>query len=151
LIASGGGGPLQNLQRITIQVIAAGMFVPARCTISRHACLAPTQEGRMSKFAIRLLTLAMYATALALVPMGTPAKAETSGSKHLKKHKRQNSHKRQRSLGFGHPRSAGQPWPVTRPASQTGAVCPGIGRSFDCRVWPPPFDDDPDRKVSGRH
>ena len=50
----------------------------------------------MRKFAIRLLTLAAYATALALVPMVTPAKAETSSSsKHLKKHKRQKSH------GFG--------------------------------------------------
>jgi hypothetical protein len=98
----------------------------------------------MRKFAIRLLTLAAYATALALVPMVTPAKAETSSSKHLKKHKRQKSH------GFGHPRSAGQPWRVTRPPSQAGAVCPGMGRSFDCRVWPPPFDEDPDRKVPGR-
>ena len=92
----------------------------------------------MSKFAIRLLTLAACVTALALVPMGALAKAETSSSKHLKKHKRQNRH------GFGHPRSAYQPWFVTRPASQAGPVCPGSGRSFDCRVWPPPIDEDPD-------
>ena len=98
----------------------------------------------MSKFAIRLLTLAVCATALAVVPMVTPAKAETSSSKHLKKHKRQKGH------GFGHPWSANQSWPVTRPPSQSGPVCPGSGRSFDCRVWPPPFDEDPDRKVPGR-
>jgi hypothetical protein len=99
----------------------------------------------MSKFAIRLLTLAVCATALALVPTVTPAKAETSSSKHLKKHKK---HKHP---GFSHRWSAGQPWAVAKPPSSAGPVCPGIGRSFDCRVWPPPFDEDPDRKVSGRH
>ena len=99
----------------------------------------------MSKFAIRLLALAAYATALALVPMVTPAKAESSSSKHLKKHKRQ------MRLGFDHRWSAGQPRPVTSPPRQAGAVCPGMGRSFDCRVWPPPFDEDPDRKILGRH
>jgi hypothetical protein len=96
----------------------------------------------MSKFAIRLLTLAIYATALVLVPTVTPAKAETSSSRHLKKHKK-------KSHGFSVPRSAGLAWPVSRPSSQTGAVCPGIARSFECGTWPPPMYDDPDRKVSG--
>jgi hypothetical protein len=73
----------------------------------------------MSKFAIRLLTLAVYATTPAVVPMVTPAKAETSSSKHLKKHKKQ------KSPGIGDPRSAGQAWPKT---------------------WPPPMYDDPDRR-----
>jgi hypothetical protein len=97
----------------------------------------------MSKFAIRLLTLAIYGTALLVVPMVTPAKAETSSSRHIKKHKRQ------KSPGFGDPRSAGQAWPVTRPSSQGGGVCPGNARSFECGTWPPPMYDDPDRKVSG--
>ncbi len=99
----------------------------------------------MSRFAIRFLTLAVYATALALVPTVTPAKAETSSSKHLKKHRMH------RHAGFGHRWSGGQPWPVARPATRAGEICPGMGRSFDCRVWPPPFDEDPDRKISGRH
>ena len=34
----------------------------------------------MSRFAIRLLTLATYATALAVVPTVTPAKAETAAA-----------------------------------------------------------------------
>ena len=102
------------------------------------------QEGRMSKFAIRLLPLAIYGTALVVVPMVTPATAETSGGKHIKKHKKQ------RSPGFSDPWSAGQAWPVTRPSSQAGEVCPGIARSFECAgAWPPPMYDDPDRKVSG--
>ena len=96
----------------------------------------------MSRFAIRLLTLAVCATALALVPIVTPAKAETSSSKH---------HQKQKRAGFSHRWSAGQPWPVARPTIPAGEVCPGMGRSFDCRVWPPPFDEDPDRKISGRH
>jgi hypothetical protein len=26
------------------------------------------------------------------------------------------------------------------------AVCPGSARSFDCKIWPPPAYDDPDRR-----
>lgn len=42
----------------------------------------------MRKFAIRLLTLAMYATPLAVVPMVTPVKAATNSSKEVKKKKK---------------------------------------------------------------
>jgi len=42
----------------------------------------------MSKFTIRLLTLAIFATAVAAVPMLTPAKAATSNSETKKKHKK---------------------------------------------------------------
>jgi hypothetical protein len=97
----------------------------------------------MSKFAIAT-TLAIYATALAAVSMVTPAKAATINSKHIKKHKRTV----ESSFGFSDPRSTGQAWPVTRPSSQAGSACPGIARSFECRTWPPPMDDDPDRKHS---
>jgi hypothetical protein len=90
----------------------------------------------MRKFAMRLLTLAIYATALVVVPMVTPAKAETS-SRH--KHKTR----------FIDHQSAGQAWPVTRPSSPAGDVCPGMARSFECKIWPPPMYDDPDRKHSG--
>jgi hypothetical protein len=97
----------------------------------------------MGEFAIRVLALAIGAAALAVVPMVTPANAATINSKHIKKHKIQ------KSRGFSDPWSAGQARPVARSPSQAGGVCPGNGRSFDCRVWPPPFDEDPDRKVSG--
>jgi hypothetical protein len=92
----------------------------------------------MSKYAIRLLTLAICATALVAVPMVTPAKAETSSSKHIKKHKK----KIQKSHVFNEPRSAGQTWPVSRPSSQAGTVC---SRGFECAKWPPPMYEDPMR------
>jgi hypothetical protein len=93
----------------------------------------------MSKFAIRLLTLATYATTLVVVPMVTPAEAETSSSRHMKKLS---------SPGFSYPRSASQAWAFTGPSNQAAPVCPGMGRSFDCKVWPPPVDKDPDRTIS---
>jgi hypothetical protein len=99
----------------------------------------------MSKSAIRLLTLAIYATALVVVPMVTPAKAATASSREIKKHKK----KIPKSPGFSDPWSAGRVRPVTRPPSQAAGVCPGIARSFECGTWPPPMYDDPDRKASG--
>jgi hypothetical protein len=97
----------------------------------------------MSRIAIQLLTLATCVTALVLVPVVTPAKAATSSSRYLKKHKK---HK---SPGFSDPWFAGRAWPGNRPSSQAGGVCPGIARSFECGTWPPPIYDDPDRKASG--
>jgi hypothetical protein len=96
----------------------------------------------MSKNAIRLWTLSICATALVVVPTVTPAKAEASSSRHIKKHKKPVS------PGFRDPWSAGQAWPGAGRSNQAGPVCPGIGRSFECRTWPPPYEDDPDRKVS---
>lgn len=95
----------------------------------------------MNKLAIRLMTLALCSTALALVPIVTPAKAETNGSGHIKKHKK---HWRPR---FSDPWSVGQVPPFAGPSSPAAPVCPGLGRSFDCKVWPPPYDEDPDRKI----
>jgi hypothetical protein len=48
-----------------------------------------------------------------------------------------------------------EPWYVGQaqafvpPYSQAGPVCPGNARGIDCRVWPPPIEDDPDRKRAG--
>jgi hypothetical protein len=94
----------------------------------------------MSKYAIRLLTLAICAAVA--VPMVAPAMAETSSSKDIKKHKK----KIQKSHGFNEPRSAGQAWPVSRPFSQAGAVC---SRGFECAKWPPPMYEDPMRSPNG--
>jgi hypothetical protein len=99
----------------------------------------------MSKFAIRVLTLAIYAAPLMVVPMVTPAKAGASSGKHLKKHKRNV----RSGPGFGDPWSAGRARPVIVPSSPSGPVCPGNARGIDCRTWPPPMEDDPDRKAPG--
>lgn len=90
------------------------------------------REKCMSRFAMRLLTLTMYATASV---MFAPAEAAAS-----KKHRHH-----QQSIGISNHWYGGQ----ARPAGPSGPVCPGLARSFDCRVWPPPFDEDPDRKASG--
>ena len=95
----------------------------------------------MSKLAIRLSTLAICATALVAVPPVAPTKAEAS-SGHIKKHR-----KHWRS-GFNHPRFIGGAQPAARPPVVSGDVCPGSGRSFECKIWPPPYADDPDRKTS---
>jgi hypothetical protein len=95
----------------------------------------------MSTFAIRLLTLAIYTTALGVVPLITPAKAATNRSGHIKKHEKQ------KSPGFGDPRAAGrQAGPVTRPSSRAGVVC---SRGFECEKWPPPMYEDPQRNPDG--
>jgi hypothetical protein len=71
---------------------------------------------------MRLLTLAMYATALVVVPMVTPAGAATNNSKEIKKHKKKVQHSP--GMGVGDPGSSSQ-------------------------AWPPPMYDDPDRKAGG--
>ena len=93
----------------------------------------------MSKSAIGFLALAI--TALAVAPTVAPAEAGTNHSQHIKKHKTRNQAYR------GLPPAA-RTWPGASPPNQ-GGVCPGIARSFDCKIWPPPFDEDPDRKISG--
>jgi hypothetical protein len=94
----------------------------------------------MSKSAIRLLLLAIYTTALLTIPVATPAWSKTVHSKHAKKYKQFHS---SRGPNFG------RPSPMTALPRSSGAACPGNARSFDCKIWPPPFDEDPDRKMSG--
>jgi hypothetical protein len=70
------------------------MFTPRRGNIiGSREFLPPTyQEKRMTKLAIRLLTLAAFAVASGAVPVITPAKAATDGSTTAKKkHKKMHS------------------------------------------------------------
>ena len=70
----------------------------------------------MSKFAIRLLTVAIYAATPGVAPLVAPAKAETGSGRHIKKHQ-------QKRPGFSDPWSAGRAWPVTRlPVKQAGSA-----------------------------
>jgi len=59
----------------------------------------------MSRYAIRLLTLAICATALLVVPMVTLAKAATNGSGEIEKNKKK------KSPGTSDPRSSSPAWP----------------------------------------
>lgn len=109
----------------------------------------------MSLSATRVLTIIMCATAIALFPVATPAEAVTNSSKHLKRHKRAI----RTNPGLNDPWSAGrawpsnqawsnnQSWPNNRSYTQTGRTC---FRAIDCATWPPPIEEDPDRRVIGR-
>jgi hypothetical protein len=98
----------------------------------------------MRPYAIRLLTLAV--SVAVVVPLLTATDVAAS-SRHNRKH-----HART-SLGWNNASrrswAAEQIRPVAPSWSGGGSVCPGLARSFDCKIWPPPFDDDPDRKASG--
>ena len=93
----------------------------------------------MRPTAIRLLTLAVCATAV--IPVVTADEGEAS-SRHVRKH-----HKRI-DPGWSDrwvPRGIRPAIPYYAP----GTACPGNARGIDCKVWPPPMDEDPDRKQSG--
>ena len=72
----------------------------------------------MSKFAIRLLSLAMYATSLPVIPMITPAQAETSTGGHIKKHKKA------LASAVSEPWYVGQVQPPVPPYIQPGPIRP---------------------------
>ena len=101
----------------------------------------------MRRYAIRVLTLAICATA-AVVPVIAATVSEASSRHgHVRKHQRMGhapmSHDFTNSWAGREIRPAAPSW------GAAVDVCPGSGRSFDCKVWPPPFDQDPDRKASG--
>ena len=95
----------------------------------------------MNQLAIRLFTLTICATALLAVPLFTSVEA-AAGTRHahVKKHARHWRH--------AGPWFVGQERPFVAPYARSSDVCPGIGRSFECKIWPPPIEDDPDRKTS---
>jgi hypothetical protein len=80
----------------------------------------------MSKFAIRLLTLAITASVTV-----APAMAETAKKHHRHVH---------RALVLS---DSSQVWLAIVPSDPN---CPGLARSFDCKAWPP-YGEDPDRKA----
>ena len=100
----------------------------------------------MRKLAIRFSVLAIGATALLAVSAIAPAEAKSASRhhSHMAKHHQHWRHHAERPW-YGTPAQ-----PMARSYSQSGSswVCPGIGRSFDCKVWPPPYEDDPDRRTS---
>ena|SRR5579863_6587173 len=96
----------------------------------------------MRRYAIRLVTMAICAAA---IPVTAATEAEASGQ-HLRKH-HQRTH-----LGWNNSLrrswAAGEVRPVAPSWSGGGEVCAGNARGIDCKIWPPPINDDPDRKAS---
>jgi hypothetical protein len=99
----------------------------------------------MRPYAIRLLMLTIAATAMVVVPVVTATEGEAS-SRHLRKHHQR--HHFGLNHGLHDSWASGQFRPAAQP-SYSGEVCPGNARAFDCKIWPPPMYDDPDRKISG--
>jgi hypothetical protein len=91
----------------------------------------------MHSYATRLLSLAICTAATVALVTTTEGEAK---SRHIRKHPQPTN------LGFNDSWPAEAVRPAVRPS---GWVCPGMARSFDCKIWPPPFEDDPDRKNSG--
>ena len=88
---------------------------------------------------LALSVLAIGATALVAIAGIAPAEAKTSRHVHHQRHWRHHYGQ------YGYPAA-----PMVRSYGGSGDVCPAMGRSFDCKIWPPPFADDPDRRVPGR-
>ncbi len=92
--------------------------------------------------------LVMAVCATAVVSVVTATGADASG--HHRKHHQRMYHQHMQvgfngQAGFNGVRTTN----TIAPSFSHGNVCPGIGRSFDCKIWPPPMDEDPDRKMSG--
>ena len=97
----------------------------------------------MSRSPIRFVAAAICLTAFVVVPAVTPVQAKkVSRHTHVAKHRWHRVH------------HDGRAWPsdLVRPVAgftnQPGPICPQVGHSFDCKIWPPPYEDDPDRKTS---
>jgi hypothetical protein len=91
----------------------------------------------MNQLLLRISMLTVCATALTVIPTVTSAAAGAKHT-HMKKHHWRHHYR------VAWP--AGPAQPAVR-SYDNGPVCPGVGRSFDCKIWPPPFADDPDRKT----
>jgi len=89
--------------------------------------------------AIRLLMIGTCALAASAVA----ASDVKASSRHIKKHHHGMNLVRgpsRDSWAAGDVRSMAPP--------RAGTACPGNARAIDCTVWPPPIDEDPDRKAT---
>ena len=99
------------------------------------------------RLAIRLSVLAVCATAFVVVPAISAVEAKTVSKKtsrhmHVAKHGWHSGHHYGRAWPVGGAR------PIVGYYDPSGPICPAVGHSFDCKIWPPPYEDDPDRKTS---
>lgn len=93
-----------------------------------------------------LIPLVLGACAAVVVSL-VPAGEATASGLHVRKHHHRASPHQRTYLGFNDHRAARAFVPVAAPSSR-GSACPGNARAIDCTVWPPPFEDDPDRKAT---
>lgn len=100
----------------------------------------------MRSFAIRFARLMICATATFVIPLGVATEG-LANSRHLRKHHLQTG--RDWNASSRRSWAAQEIRPVAPAWNAGGDVCPGNARSFDCKIWPPPFDQDPDRRISG--
>lgn len=94
--------------------------------------------------ASRVLALAISATVA--VPLLAATGVDAS-SRHIRKHYQRANPGWSNSLRRSW--AAQEIRPVVPAWNTGGDVCPGNARSFECKIWPPPIDQDPDRRVSG--
>jgi hypothetical protein len=92
-----------------------------------------------AQYTIRRLMLVVCAMAVGVIPVVKVTESEAS-SRHIEKH-----HKL-KNAGLNS-WASGEIRPVARPSFGGGDVCPGNARGLDCKIWPPPAFDDPDRKI----
>jgi hypothetical protein len=92
--------------------------------------------------AIRFSTLTI--PAIMVIALLAPPEAEAR-SRHIDQH-----HHKRTDLGWNNSlrrsMAAEEVRPMAPAWSQGGEVCPGNARAIDCRIWPPPIVDDPDRR-----
>jgi hypothetical protein len=94
---------------------------------------------RVRRHTTRLLTLAVFAMSVIVIPVMTAGDGVAS-SRHLYKNHKRTSHRLTNAL-------ASEEFHPAAPARNFGGdVCPGNARGIDCRIWPPPIKDDPDRR-----
>jgi hypothetical protein len=92
----------------------------------------------MRPHATRLLMSAVYATMVMTVPLVTAT--DSGAASHVGKHHKPTNPQ------FRNSWAAETIRPVAPSSYRGGEVCPGNGRSFECKIWPPPMSEDPDRR-----
>jgi hypothetical protein len=91
--------------------------------------------------AIRLLMLGTCVMAVAVA-----ATESAASSRHIRKHQHRMNLGRDSTRTLRDSWAAGNVRPIAPP--RAGPACPGSARAIDCTVWPPPIDEDPDRKAT---
>jgi hypothetical protein len=99
----------------------------------------------LGPYTIRRLIMVVCVTTVGVSPVVKATESEAN-SRHIGKH-----HHKPKNPSLNS-RASGNIRPVARPGFERGAddVCPGNPHgAYECKIWPPPVDVDPDRKGGG--